>query len=112
MNPMNTATRLHPSPLSLASLRALFEEVTQPGDDPRTALLAARSVLNLVYVAEERAMTNYADDPMSDFAPSECGSVVSGPWRSLREMIDARITVLEDEAEAAENEWFSMAEAV
>jgi len=27
-------------------------------------------------------------------------------------MIDARITVLEDEAEAAENEWFSMAEAV
>jgi hypothetical protein len=38
--------------------------------------------------------------------------VVSGPWRSLREMIDARITVLEDEAEAAENEWFFMAEAV
>lgn len=69
-------------------------------------------MLNLVYVAEERAMTNYADDPMSDFAPCECGSVVSGPWRSLREMIDARITVLEDEAEAAENEWFSMAEAV
>lgn len=112
MNPMNTATQLHPSPLSLASLRALFEEATQPGGDPRTALLAARSVLNLAYVAEERAMTSYDDDPMSAFAPCECGSVVSGPWRSLREMIDATITVLEDEAEAAENEWFSMAEAV
>jgi len=109
---MNTATRPHPSPLSLASLRALFEEATQPGGDPRIALLAARSVLNLAYVAEERAMTAYDDDPMSAFAPCECGSVVSGPWRSLREMIDARITVLEDEAEAAENEWFYMAEAV
>ena len=69
-------------------------------------------MLNLVYVAEERAMTSYADDPMSEFAPCECAGVASGPWRSLREMIDARITVLEDEAEAAENEWFSMAEAV
>jgi hypothetical protein len=69
-------------------------------------------VLNLVYVAEERAMTAYDDDPMSAFAPCECVGVVSGPWRSLRETIDARIAVLEDEAEAAENEWFSMAEAV
>ena len=112
MNPMNTAIRLHPSPLSLASLRALFEEATQPGGDPRTALLAARSVLNLVYVAEERAITAYDDDPMSEFAPCECAGVVSGPWRSLRETIDARIAVLEGEAEAAENEWFSIAEAV
>jgi len=109
---MNTATRLHPSPLSLAGLRALFEEATRSGGDPRTALLASRSVLNLVYVAEERAMTSYAEDPMSEFAPCECGGVVSGPWRSLRETIDARIAVLEGEAEAAENEWFSMAEAV
>ena len=112
MNPMNTATRLHPSPLSLASLHALFEEATRSGGDPRTALLAARSVLNLVYVAEERAMTSYADDPMSDFAPCECAGVVSGPWRSLRETIDTQIAVLEDEADASENEWFSMAEAV
>ena len=109
---MNTANRPHLSPLSLASLRALFEEATRSGGDPRTALLAARSVLNLVYVAEERAMTAYDDDPLSAFAQCECGSVVSGPWRSLRETIDVRIAVLEGEAEAAENEWFSMAEAV
>jgi hypothetical protein len=75
-------------------------------------LLAAPSVLNLVYVAEERAVTAYDDDPLSAFASSECGSVVSGPWRSLRETIDARIAVLEGGAEAAENEWFRMAEAV
>ena len=93
---MNTATGPHPSPLSLASLRALFEEATRSGGDPRTVLLAAPSVLNLVYVAEERAVTAYDDDSMSDFAPCDCAGVVPGPWRSLRETIDAQIAVLED----------------
>lgn len=109
---MSQVTQNRRSLLTPAGLRALFEEMTEPGGNPHAALLAARSILNLVYVAEERAMSAYHDDPMSAYAPGECADLVSRPWRSLREVVDARIAALETEVDAMESEWFSMAEAV
>jgi hypothetical protein len=106
------ATLNRRSLLTPAGLCALFDETTEPGGDPQAALLAARSILNLVYVAEERAMAAYHEDPMSDYAPDECTGLVARPWSSLREVIDARIDALESEVDAMESEWFSMAEAV
>lgn len=110
--PMSQATQNRRSLLTPAGLRALFEETTEPGGNPHAALLAARSILNLAYVAEERAMTAYHDDPMSAYAPGECADLVARPWRSLRELVDARIAALEAEVDAMESEWFSVVEAV
>ena len=109
---MSQVTQNRRSLRTPAGLRALFEETTEPGGNPHAALLAARSILNLVYVAEERAMSAFHDDPMSAYAPGECADLVSRPWRSLREVVDARIGALETEVDAMESEWFSMAEAV
>ncbi len=106
------ATLNRRSLLTPAGLRAIFEETTEPGGDPHAALLAARSILNLVYIVEERAMTAYEDDPMSAYAPGECADLVARPWSSLREVVDARIAALEAEVDAMESEWFSAVEAV
>ena len=109
---MSQATLNRSSLMTPAGLRSLFDEATNSGTDPRTALLAARSVLNLAYVAEEREMAAYHDDPMSACVPSECARLLLRPWIQLRETIDARIDALEAEVEAVESEWCSMTEAV
>lgn len=109
---MSQAKLNRSSLLTLTGLRALFDETTSCGTDPHTGLLAARSVLNLAYIAEEREMATYHDDPMSASAPGECARLLLRPWSQLRETIDARIDALEAELEAMESEWCSMAEAV
>ncbi len=96
---MNRRTLLTPS-----GLRALLDEATAPGDDPFGPLLAARAVLNLAYLGQEREMAAYDDDPMSAWAPSECADLVAAPWRRLIEEIDRQVAVLEAEAEALEEE--------
>ena len=104
--PIEAMNEVAQSLLTPSHLLALFEEAAKPGGDPHTALCAARSVLNLAYIGEEREMPAYHEDPMSRYAPSECARLVCRPWRRLRDSIEGRIAVLEREVEAAENDWF------
>ena len=100
-------TQTKQSSLTPSHLFTLLEEAAKPGGDPRTALCAARSVLNLAYVGEEREMAGYHEDPMSRYAPSECADVVCRPWRRLCKKIDARIADLERKVDAAYSEPWS-----
>jgi hypothetical protein len=93
--------------LTPSRLLALFEEDVSHDGDPRTALCAARSILNLAYIGGEREMAAYHENPMSRYAPSECADLVCRPWRRLCEKIDAHIAALERKVNAAYSEPWS-----
>lgn len=82
------------SALCLSFLRDLLTEITAD-PDPSVTLQGAEAITLLLDIAERRAFSAYDSDPMSDYAPGECGDAVLAPFERFREELEETLACAE-----------------